>query len=643
MISRNLSLKAVLLLVLYLTSYNNSRAQDSFIEFGRATMEEVNMKECSFDRTADAVVLLDQAVAYFDEQHQLITDRRIRLKILKEKGVERGSIRIPFYSGDNFEFIRDIEAMVITPAEDGSYQTLPLERKNIFTRQVNNLYSMVSFALPNVKVGSILDYKYRSIMKSYGGLKRWEFQTDIPVVASSYELAPIPNSEFAYTVYKSEDFPIQVIPNKEAGKVRFVMNNIPGLRDEVYMTTTKSFLQRVNFQFASYTSRAGTLNYTNTWKQLSDEMLDERAFGSQAKKDLSDAPVIKSLPSSLTPEEKLKSIFDFVRSHINWNNIYSKYSEDGVKTVLEKKKGNTGDINLLLVSLLRSAGLTAYPVLVSDRDQGLIDTTYSYLGQFGKVVALAQIADRQYVLDGTDMHTPFFMVPSDLLNTIGFVVDKKKHGFVYFSNLPHKQREVISFNSTIREDGVVEGTASIENGEYAKLALERRYNNEKSRYLEALLKPHTFLKIDSFAVEGLRSDSALLKEDVRFHYDLKKSGGYYLLNYNLFTGLTENPFITQYRFTDIDFGTKYSLVLSGNYTLPSSLIAETLPVNKKIVSPDRTMSVSRYVEKADNRISVKILMEINQEKYVADDYEMVKAVFKEAVNLLNEPVLLKAR
>lgn len=637
------SLTKISLLLFLSIAYGYSSAQEGEIGFGTATTEEINMKECAFDKSADAVILLDHAVALFDEQHQLITERRIRLKILKEKGVERGNIRIPFYSGEGFEFIRDIEAVVITPEGNGTYKTTSLERKAIFTRQINSLISLVSFALPNVKAGSILDYKYRSIMKSYAGLKRWEFQSDIPVITSSYELAPIPNSEFAYSVYKSSEYPIQIIPNKQAGKVRFIMNNIPGLRDEVYMTTTKSFLQRVNFQFASYTDYMGKSKYTSTWKQLSDEMLDERSFGSQIKKDLSDAPVIKSLSATLTPEEKLKTLYYYVRANITWNDIYSKVSEDGVKTTLEKKKGNTGDINLLLVSLLRSAGLTAYPVLVSERDQGLIDTTYSYRGQFSKVVAMAVVNDKQYILDGTDMHTPFFMVPADLLNTIGFVVDKKKYGFVYFNNLRHRQREFIAFSNTIREDGVVEGTASIENIGYAKLALERRYRNEKTRYLEALLKPHPFLKVDSFAVEGLKADSANLKEGVRFHYDLKKSGGYYLLNYNLFTGLTDNPFITQYRFTDIDFGSKYSLVLMGNFTLPASMVTEPLPANKKIVSPDRSMSVSRIMEKAENRLSVKVEMDIDREKFAADEYEMVKAVFKAAVDLLNEPVLLKAK
>lgn len=600
------------------------------------------MKECSFDRSADAVILLDHAVAYFNEQNNLITERRIRLKILKEKGIGRGDINIPFYSADEFEFIRDIEAQVITPGSNGEFTINTLERKNIFERKMNSLYSMVSFALPNIQVGSIIDYKYTSTMKSYGGLRRWEFQKEIPVVTSFYELAPIPNSEFVYSVYRTNDIPIEVVPNKEAGKVRFVMHNIPGLRDEVYNASTRNFLQRVNFQFASFTNYYGKTNYTATWQQLATELLDEPSFGSQAKKDLSGSGFLKALSPTMAPAEKVKTIYDFVRSTITWNDITSKYCEDGVKSILEKKKGNSGDINLLLISLLKSAGLDAYPLLVSERENGLIDTAYSYLGQFNKVVAFVSCNGTDYVLDGTDQDTPFFMVPAGLLNTIGFLVDKKKYHFVYFKDLPHKQRESIRLLATVGDEGMLEGTATVLNGEYAKLEKVSRYKSDKARYQEALVKPYSFLKVDSFSLAGVKDDSAQLEQQIRFHSTLKKSGGFYLLNTNLFTGLNENPFITQYRFTDIDFGSKYSGVVTGSFLLPASFATEPLPVNKKLVSQDRTMSVSRVMEKKENILNVRYIMEINRERFVADEYEMVKGFFKEMVDLLNEPVLLKS-
>ena len=629
---------------LLLFTFQICKAQEDYIDFGQYSAQERGMKECAFDKKADAVVLLDHAVAYFDENFNLITDRRIRIKILKENGIERGNISIPFYSNDHFESLANIKAVVLTP-QDNSSDLAPniLDKKNIFQRQINKLYSVVTFALPNVKAGSIIDYKYTSIMKSYAGLSRWEFQKDIPVLTSFFELAPIPNSEFTYTVYKDPSLPIIITPFKEAGKIRFVMNNVPGLRDEVYASSTRNFLQRVNFQFSSYTNYMGKREYTSTWPQLVRELSQDKSFGSQLKKDLSGTPVIKNMPAGITAEEKVKTILDFIRANITWDRVYSKYSEDGIKSVLEKRRGNSADINLLLVGLLKSAGLEAYPLLVSERDFGPVDTTYSYLDQFQKVVAYVKVDDHFLALDGTDMLTPYFMVPEQLLNTIGFIVDNKKSGFVYFKNLPHRQREIIEINATVSEAGILKGNAVVSELDYAKLHKVERYKSDVAGYREDLLKKYSYIRLDSFSVNGIKSDTAALNQQLIFNTDLKKTGEYYLLNYNLFTGLNENPFVTQYRFTDIDFGSKYFGMITGKFTLPASLTTETLPPAKKVKTPNASMTAIRVIEKTGNEVKVQVSININSEKFNAGEYEMVKNFFNELVDMLNEPVLLKPR
>jgi hypothetical protein len=619
-----------------------SAAQEEDINLGYVTNEELLLKECAFDKSADAVILLDKGVSYFDDQFELMTDRRIRLKILKEKGVERGNIRIVFYSAEEFERITDIEAVVITPEEGGGTVTRVLEKKNIFIKKLNRLYSQVSFALPNVKVGSIIDYKYQSRMRSYAGLKNWEFQGELPVVTSSYQLMPIPNSEFAYTVYKKPELPISIKPDNDAGKILFEMHNVPGLRNEVYSTTTKDYLQRVNFQFAAYKNYYGRRSFTSTWEELAKELLNEGSFGSQINKNLSSTPFLKALAPSLTPEEKIQAIYEFVRTNIVWDDIYSKYSEAGVKNVLEKKKGNSADINLLLVNLLKTAGLEAYPLLVSERHHGKVDTTYSYLDQFNKVVAYVLVNNTSYVLDGTTQFTPYYMVPPGLLNATGFLVDKKKAGFVRFNNLPHKQKETILIRGIVKEDGSFDGNATITKSEYAKLYNEQRYKADKASYIDRMLKPHSFVKLDSFAVEGAGIDSTALVHQLKFHYNLKKTGSYYLLNYNLFTGFDENPFTTQHRFADIDFGTKYHAILLGSFALPASLVTQTIPANKTLISLDKSLSISRAMELKGNQLNIRFVIATNRESYEATEYEMIREFYKQMIALMNEPILLKA-
>ena len=126
-------------LCMVLLTIKTSTAQTRISDFGAVTPEEIALKECSFDKTADAVILFDQALSNYDDEYHLNTKRRIRLKILKELGIERGNIHIRFYSKDNFEFITRINAVVITPGENGKLTSTMLDRKTIFTRKLNEV------------------------------------------------------------------------------------------------------------------------------------------------------------------------------------------------------------------------------------------------------------------------------------------------------------------------------------------------------------------------------------------------------------------------------------------------------------------------------------------------------------------------
>ena len=146
-------------------------AQSQLPVFGQITPEDINIKECTFDREAEAVIIFDEAGTDYDDDYSMITRRRVRIKILTDKGLERGNVIIPFYSGDNFEFIREIKGLTSNTDASGNIIQSSLDKKSIYIEKKNNYYSLVKFAMPSVKAGSILEYSYQSVMKHYGGLE----------------------------------------------------------------------------------------------------------------------------------------------------------------------------------------------------------------------------------------------------------------------------------------------------------------------------------------------------------------------------------------------------------------------------------------------------------------------------------------
>jgi len=171
-------------------------------KLGDVSKAELEMKECAFDKDANAITFLNEAVSDHDYKGQLITTHHIRLKILKESGLSEANISIPFYRKDDFENIDKVEGLTINGAADGSFTTDKLDKSTVYTKEINKRIGEVVFAFPAVRVGSILDYKYRSTMKHYGGLDSWDFQEELPVVLSKYYLVILPNTEFEYQVSK---------------------------------------------------------------------------------------------------------------------------------------------------------------------------------------------------------------------------------------------------------------------------------------------------------------------------------------------------------------------------------------------------------------------------------------------------------
>lgn len=449
--------------------------------FGDFTPGERALILCDFDKDAEAIVLLDKAESNYDENYRLITERRIRIKILKEAGIEQGNVHLRFYSGDDFEFINNLDGKVLN-YEEGKPVWTSLDRKAIYTKKLNPYYSEVSFALPNIKVGSIFEYKYESRMKHYGGLQEWVFQKELPVLLSSYNLTILPNTEFAYSVYKSDFMPIGIKPNSGTGSILFQMSNIPGLKEEAYMGAVNDYLQRVTFQFAGYsnvrsdgyTTRVDSkTSYTNTWGKLAGELLAEKEFGGQLTKDLPGADVLQLQWSQVSdPYSRMKEIHDYVKSNLSWNGIYSKYADNGLKEAWEKKTGSNGDINLILINLLKVAGLQADPLLVSERDHGKVDTTYPYRNQFNKVAAYVTIANKHYILDGTDKQTPSFMIPFALLNTTGFIVHKKNSALLHITDAARKNLSIVSILGTVTDVGMVQLDAKANYYNYSKIEKE---------------------------------------------------------------------------------------------------------------------------------------------------------------------------
>ena len=62
-------------------------------------------------------------------------------------------------------------------------------------------------------------------------------------------------------------------------------------------------------------------------------------------------------------------------------------ASNSLRNVMNKEKGSSAEINMILIAMLRSAGLNADPVILSTRSNGSLNQNSAMMQQFNYLVA----------------------------------------------------------------------------------------------------------------------------------------------------------------------------------------------------------------------------------------------------------------
>lgn len=601
------------------------------------------MKECPFDKEADAVVLMHVAYADHDEQYHLITNHRVRLKILKEKGISHADIRIPYYLKDNFESVEDVKGRIYNETDNGTLQFQELEKKSVYKKTINKYWGEVVFTFPAVKVGSIIEYTYKSTMASYGGLEDWQFQKSIPVVESRYSVVILPEYEFAYRVQKRDDLPVEINQEKGTGKISFAMKNIPGLRNEPYMDARKDYLQMVIFQLSGQ-NVGYKKKYMTTWEEVIRELNSNPSFGNQVGKSLGGSDeFLKAVKLDPSLTSRLTKVYNYVRSNMGWNGIYSRYASDGIKQAWSKKTGTSGEINLALVTLLRDAGIESYPLLVSERDHGKVNADYPFIDQFNTVYAYAIADGKKFYLDGTDRFTPSHIIPHSILNTTALVVNRKAGGLIQIKDEQFEYRDYVNVTGALSLDGKLNGNVFISSTDYARSQRLYSYKNNSKSYLKSFTGETGNIDIDSFSLANEETDTLPLQQKFSFSSAVNSTGDYSFISTTLFSELDGNPFLSKVRFSNVNFGYRQTFFLNSYIGIPDGVVIDALPKSVRLVNEDKSIVFSRTVlfdDKARKLVS-RVSVEMKKSLYGTEEYGALHEFYKKMYEYLGEQIVIK--
>jgi hypothetical protein len=616
--------------------------------FGQVEKADLEMKECDFDNKAEAVVLLDEGQLEYISEIEM--KRRIRIKILSDKGLDWANIHLSYRSG-NTQDITGVEAQTYNLDEKGNIVVTKVEKKLVYDKKLNKKYNEKVFTFPDVKVGSIIEYKYKH---SGVGLIDWYFQRSIPVKYSRFTL-DFPNEvEVQVIPYCSGNYEVKDQSSSTRTIKSYTMSNELAFRDEPFIINEDYYRDRLETKVSAFNVNGKRVSRGINWVQVIKFLMEDEDFGFQLKKNIPrTADLDEKLKHVITPYEKMKTIYKYVQDNMQWNEYSGIWASDGVKAAWKDKKGTVGEINLILVNLLKDADLKAHPVLVSTHENGVINTadpgTYDYPGffQFNKVMAFVEIDGKNYVLDASQKETPVHLIPPEIVMTEGLVIEKFETfdwGWHTLWNDGLVSKNFMMVNGQINETGQMKGEATIFSYDYARLDRLPTAKKGKDKFIEKYISgTNPGVIIDDLTFENLVSDSLPLVQKIKFTKPLTSAGEYMYFSVNLLSGLEKNPFVADNRFSDVFFGVNQRYLIMGNYSIPEGYEFDELPKNIKMIMPDTSIIVTRIAQVAENRLMTKIELEFKKPAYPATQYAELEEFYQRLFDLLNEQYVIKKK
>ncbi|WP_291906154.1 DUF3857 domain-containing protein [Chitinophaga sp. CB10] len=647
-------------------------AQDySKIKFGKVDPAEFNL---SFDKDtgAHAILIAEIGSSNFETGKgdlSLVYRVHRRYKIVDKAGFDYAEISIGLdKTSRGMEEASKIKAASYN-LENGQIVVNTLNSKDIFTEKVDQAGEIKKFAIPGVKVGSIIEYSYTLTSPAWEYIPSWTFQHSVPTLWSEYTVG-IP--EFARFMRVGQGFvPLEVNskrdyrttysfryePNGGAGasenvnvtsnvtEFRLGARNVMPIRAENFITTVDNYVSQIKFQLASTIIGGIETNYSNTWPKLMEELNKNQEFGAAMEKNnnFMDNVTNDIIKGATTNEEKARNIFNWVKSNVICTSERGLGTTQKLKATLTNKKGAVSDINLLLVGLLRRANLNAYPVILSTRDHGYV-SMYPLLSSFNYVIAVVDIDGRQVTLDASRPMLGFGKLMPETYNGDARIVDGNGTAMILS---PDSLKEIAITTITMERnaEGAFVGkfqkrptylqSYNIRNAiktkklEGFKAALQQSYGDE--------------VEILNTSVEDLDD----LDGSVLLDYDFKmnNTGSDDILYIKPMMGqeYKQNIFQSEERKFPVEMNAVMDEMYTLNLAIPEGYVVDELPKSSIIKYNDDEGMFQYLIQQVDNRIQMRSRIKFTKATFQPEEYTGLRDFYEMVVKKQAEQIVLKKK
>lgn len=662
------------LAILLLACCCRSEAQDkSNAKFGKVTPADFATTVYSIDSNASAVIIADigstQMVGNTKGGFSLEFKNYRRAHILSKNGYDLADVEIDLFTNGNAEEdLQNLKAVTYN-LENGKVVETKLDVKTaVFKDKISKNKVTRKFTFPNIKEGSIIEYEYKIQSDFVFNLQPWAFQGAYPRLWSEYVVS-IP--EFYYYVTLAQGYqPFHIKDRKDrrdnftitsnegtyaterssfsAGVTdfRWVMKDVPPLKEESFTSTLSNHLARIEFQLAELRPPFTPKNIMGTWQSACQDLLKDEDFGAQLGKDngwLNDV-MDEATGGTKDKLEAARRIFAYVRDHMTCTGYNRKYLEKPLRTVLKGRNGNEAEINLLLTAMLRKADLNADPVMLSTRRHGYAYALYPLMDRFNHVITRLELGGKTYFLDASQPRMGFGRLGYDCYNGHARVINAYATPLEFIADSLREQK-VTSVFMVNDGNGVLAGNMQQTPGYYESSSLRDRVKEKGPDNLFESIKKgfNADIEITDPVIDSLnRYDDPLT---IRYSFKLKTDQEN-LIYFNPMLGEAwkENPFKSAQRYYPVEMPYAFDETYLLRIDVPEGYVVDELPKQMVVKLNEDNDGVFEYrLSESGGVISLRSRLRINRAYFQPDEYEMLREFFNLVVKKHAEQIVFKKK
>ena len=473
-------------------------------------------------------------------------------------------------------------------------------------------FNAKTFTLPNVGVGSVIEYSYRlhwhsdipDVIKHPGGYliteafaypaAEWEIQQDLPVRHARFTLHPIKGARttmFSHALPKDADK--RTLPD---GSTELEVNYISAFQKQVYSPPEENLKVRADVFYTLGMYRDPSF-YWQSVARREAEYYD--AFIGKPKSVQKEAERLFSVGDS--DETKLRKIYARVQRIRALSYEPEKSKKERKQESLKENKNAeealtrgyafNNEINLVFIALARAAGFRAYPVRLAGRNRGFFVPERLDPIQLNSLVVEVMIGSTPRFLDPATLYCPDGFLPWEETDARGILVDRSNNK-IETTPAPQSKDAVTRRQAELSLDaeGNLEGSLTISYEGQEALTRRLKAIDEDEAQRRKDLEEAVQKSLPQGAVVKLLSADAWTTPEAplkaEFHLQVpsyaNRAGQRLVLPLAVFHTNGQNPFPSARRTHPIYFDYPAEAYDEVTFALPAGAEIGSLPSNQKV-------------------------------------------------------------